>query len=260
MEKDKKYNMILGFMIFFFIISIGFCIAWGLGYIGLQKNSTDEINISGGNINEADISKDNVSDGNVISNDKTANDTLLEDKPQTGNNSGNTANNTKTLSANEVEQLNKEYATKYISVMSAGSPEERVQLIMNYSSYTEMNSHYTTVVVEDLYKVTDIDYSTFIGKMDYLSQELKNKIYSYGPNTDLFKESNGKLAIYQSGWTGSAFTFTSQKLVSNNGNEYVWKVTGTKNGPDNMPITFTYNVKGKVENLKYILLSLEEVN
>lgn len=42
MEKDKKYNVILGLMIFFFIIIVGVGIAWGLGYIGLNKNSISE--------------------------------------------------------------------------------------------------------------------------------------------------------------------------------------------------------------------------
>lgn len=36
MEKDKKYNVVLGLMIFFFLIIVGVSIAWGLGYIGLK--------------------------------------------------------------------------------------------------------------------------------------------------------------------------------------------------------------------------------
>jgi len=37
MEKDKKYNIVLGLMIFFFLLFVGVCLAWGLGYIGLAK-------------------------------------------------------------------------------------------------------------------------------------------------------------------------------------------------------------------------------
>ena len=42
MEKDKKYNIILGLMIFFFILFVGVCIAWGLGIIGLKDNVVKE--------------------------------------------------------------------------------------------------------------------------------------------------------------------------------------------------------------------------
>lgn len=38
MEKDKKYNIVLGIMIFLFILVVGFAIAWGLGIIGLKDN------------------------------------------------------------------------------------------------------------------------------------------------------------------------------------------------------------------------------
>lgn len=40
MEK-KKYNLILGIMIFLFIIVVGVSIAWGLGYIGVKSNENE---------------------------------------------------------------------------------------------------------------------------------------------------------------------------------------------------------------------------
>ena len=43
MEKDKKYNMVLGLMIFFFIIIVGVCIAWGLGIISINKTNSKKI-------------------------------------------------------------------------------------------------------------------------------------------------------------------------------------------------------------------------
>ena len=36
MDKDKKYNIVLGLMIFFFLLLVGVCLAWGLGFIGLK--------------------------------------------------------------------------------------------------------------------------------------------------------------------------------------------------------------------------------
>ena len=36
MEKDKKYNTILGLMILFFLLFVGVCLAWGLGFISVN--------------------------------------------------------------------------------------------------------------------------------------------------------------------------------------------------------------------------------
>ena len=43
MEKDKKYNVILGLMIFFFILFLGVCVAFGLGIISINTNKTTDI-------------------------------------------------------------------------------------------------------------------------------------------------------------------------------------------------------------------------
>lgn len=50
MEKNKKYNVVLGLMIFFFILFVGVCIAWGLSSIASNKfdsNETDKPEIIG---------------------------------------------------------------------------------------------------------------------------------------------------------------------------------------------------------------------
>lgn len=39
---EKKYNIVLGLMIFFFIIVVGVAVAWGLGYIGFNNNVDDD--------------------------------------------------------------------------------------------------------------------------------------------------------------------------------------------------------------------------
>lgn len=39
MEKDRKYNVVLGIMILLFLIIIGIAVAWGLGVIGLRENN-----------------------------------------------------------------------------------------------------------------------------------------------------------------------------------------------------------------------------
>jgi len=42
MEKDKKYTLVLGLMIFFFILFVGVCVAWGLGFIGINITKTND--------------------------------------------------------------------------------------------------------------------------------------------------------------------------------------------------------------------------
>lgn len=41
-EKDKKYSVILGVMLFVFVVFVGVCIAWGLGYIGINSNKEND--------------------------------------------------------------------------------------------------------------------------------------------------------------------------------------------------------------------------
>lgn len=99
-----------------------------------------------------------------------------------------------------------------------------------------MDSHYANTVIEDIYKVTDIDYSSFEGKLSNLS-----------------KEYNGKLAVHQGAWTGVVCEFLSQSLISNAANEYTWKVIAKEHGTETV-----YNVKGKLENGNYILVSVSK--
>ena len=52
MEKDKKYNVVLGLMIFFFVIIVGVCLAFGLGIItiGKDKNLNSEAGSTNTNV------------------------------------------------------------------------------------------------------------------------------------------------------------------------------------------------------------------
>lgn len=65
MEKDKKYNIILGLMIFFFILFVGVCIAWGLSYIysdkeEIKSNSNSEITNNATNQEQINSNESNV--------------------------------------------------------------------------------------------------------------------------------------------------------------------------------------------------------
>ena len=74
MEKDKKYNVVLGLMIFFFILFVGVCVAWGLGFIGLKTNA-DSTNTNNENVVNNDTNKeiDNITSTNKSENTNTTN-------------------------------------------------------------------------------------------------------------------------------------------------------------------------------------------
>jgi len=144
---EKKYNIVLGLMIFFFLIIVGVALAWGLGIIGLKDDGAENSNV----IIDDSTKQDIVLDNNVEKEDNTEND-----KPE------------QTLSLAEIEELNKEYTYNYISACAAGSATSRAGKIMGYKSYEEIDSHFTNEKIEDLYIVTDIDYSSFTDRLSYL--------------------------------------------------------------------------------------------
>ena len=236
MEKDKKYNIILGLMIFLFILFVGICIAWGLGIISINTNKTTNNNTS-----------------------------YVPDNKETVQSNVPSVNNEENiLTESEVETLNKKYIDSVFGVMFAGSTEGMFSEIMGEDySYEKMASHYTGKIIDEKYKVTDIDYNIFINKMPYLSQDLFKELCLVGPEkVNAFKEYNGKVAIWDVGWTGYPFKFDLQKLKEKNGNEYEWTVSilGLENlDATEYTVKTEYGVKGKVEGQKYILTSVEKV-
>lgn len=63
-EKDKKYNIILGIMIFLFVIIVGIVFAWGLGYIHFGKQ-VEDVDLYTENTDVTD-KKDEVDDSNKL--------------------------------------------------------------------------------------------------------------------------------------------------------------------------------------------------
>ncbi len=50
MSKDKKQNIILGVMIFVFVVFMGVTIAWGLGYITTNSKTTSNLQLKKQNV------------------------------------------------------------------------------------------------------------------------------------------------------------------------------------------------------------------
>ncbi len=92
MEKDKKYNVVLGLMIFFFILVVGISLAWGLSSIGKKTNN-----------NEIEKQNSNIANKNEISDvEKVEDDVTSENKKQ--ENTSN-SNSNKNESQNKVEKI-----------------------------------------------------------------------------------------------------------------------------------------------------------
>jgi len=60
MEKDKKYNIVLGIIIFLFILVVGFAIAWGLGIIGLKDSGEKVANNHNVVENNVDVNEEKI--------------------------------------------------------------------------------------------------------------------------------------------------------------------------------------------------------
>ncbi len=110
MKNDKKYNIVLGIMIFLFIVVIGIGIAWGLGYIGIKSNDVDT------NINNNLIENDHVN----VPDKETENETInTNDKEEQVTNNDNN-NGTDVTSKQETTTSSK---TNY-GLYSDGNLEE----------------------------------------------------------------------------------------------------------------------------------------
>ena len=68
-DKDRKYNIILGVMIFLFIIIIGISIAWSFGYVHFGKKNEEKTNTNtnaDSNITQNENAEDSKDNENVI--------------------------------------------------------------------------------------------------------------------------------------------------------------------------------------------------
>lgn len=109
MEKDKKYNLVLGLMIFFFVLLVGVCLAWGLGYIGI--NNKNQSNNDLPNINQEN---NNNSEENILDNNENINNS-------NNNNSNNKA---------ETESI-----TSDIKKLSVAEKKELIKANIDVNSY-----------------------------------------------------------------------------------------------------------------------------
>lgn len=114
MEKDKKYNVVLGLMIFFFLVIVGVSIAWGLGYIGINKNSINE----NYEANNGTIENGQANIQNQVSNNTTTNSqTKVEEQASNKQTTSKTVSNVSVLNLDSSKCLDKDDDTSKYEYM-----------------------------------------------------------------------------------------------------------------------------------------------
>ena len=78
MEKDKKYNIVLGVMIFLFIVVVGIVIAWGLRNVGVKTSGSTNDNTAGITNNDTSINSENVNVESTQNKDENVKEVIKE--------------------------------------------------------------------------------------------------------------------------------------------------------------------------------------
>ncbi|MDD2627485.1 MAG: hypothetical protein PHR25_00350 [Clostridia bacterium] len=163
MEKDKKYNVILGLMIFFFIALVGVAFAFALGIFSINSdkiedldNASQKTDISAGFGNEVKEDED------IIKEEKTKEPERNESKPAVS--SGDNVNNNVTIDLENKKCLNNNYAKyswsslNYNHGVYGGKENGKIYVGVNNS---ELKDAYDNLNLElyKSYEVTGIDVS-----------------------------------------------------------------------------------------------------
>jgi len=125
MEKDKKYNVVLGLMIFFFILVVGISLAWGLSSISKEDNSEDT-KTENVEKNNASQKEEIVKDNNVSKENNdvvTQNNVVKENTKQE-----TTTNNTTSSKKEEVNNSSEKNTTNTVKVEENVQPKEEEKI------------------------------------------------------------------------------------------------------------------------------------
>jgi len=158
MEKDKKYNVVLGLMIFFFILFVGVCIAFGLGVITINNESSDvdsqvnqnnlETQTSIKETNEVIVSQTNTNKESTPKKEETK--TLL--------------NNASLLEISDKKCLNDSYGRTYkyqiidgISGVSAWHYDDKLTIIVEEGSFSQTFESQIKIDLNTEYEIKNIN-------------------------------------------------------------------------------------------------------
>ena len=132
MEKDKKYNVILGLMIFFFILFVGISIAWGLGFIGIKSNVDSTTNNTENVINSDSNKLENNSSNEILEGQENSNSNIASDSKDSASINSSSTNNQPILDVTNLD------GTKCLNTEG-----------MSYEYSTFKYNHGVSVVIKD---------------------------------------------------------------------------------------------------------------
>lgn len=162
MEKDKKYNLVLGLMIFFFILFVGVCVALGLGFIGIKSNVDSTAN------NNTNI----VNNDSEKSEDNSSNEILEVEE--------NNTNKYELFSTNLKEEFSKfdshNYSSQYISndFVPEGYTiylDENRNLFVRYANKEINNKYGNYKIADNVLSFYAINVGQDVGNMIYFINE-----------------------------------------------------------------------------------------
>lgn len=216
MEEKKGIKVSLSTVLFIFALIVIIAMAY---YIYVEKtNANNEIATLEANAVEMQNTIKDLQDKiDTISNTINSNTSGEIDNSQ----SNNTVNNKEDKFSNKEI---KDSITNYLNIFKgAGSVEGRLEKL-GLLEFGEFNNNQLTA---DNYRKTDIKYSDFKSTvMNYVSEEWFNKINNNAKwEITEFKEQDGLLYYYDSGWTGTGYEVESITLKGDySDSRYIAKV------------------------------------
>ncbi len=202
MEKDKKYNIVLGLMIFFFILVVGISLAWGLSSIGKKSNESEVEKQNSGVVNE--------------------NKTIEDEKGQNNSNNENVKQeDVKDTSSNKNEE-NKVVLSdaKMISLTDAKKSEinDKLQsiplqlIIMSKSGENGFNNGGFTDQ-EMVYLITCWDFSGD-GKLDDVRKDISEDYPKYEYDYEYIKDQIKKVFDKELNINNTTYEMVNDKIIA----------------------------------------------
>lgn len=266
MEKDKKYNIVLGLMIFFFILVVGISLAWGLSSIG-KKSDENEVEKQNSNI---------VNENESLDVEKQENNTSSENKKQENENVLNEAK-TIVLTDSKKAEINDKLQAIPMQLMiiaksgdngfnnGAFSDEEMIFLITCWDFSGDGQLDANRKYIGDDYPKYEFEYS-------YIKEQIK-KVFEKDiniNNTILYKLENGKVIAGTPTGFGMEIYKVKELVLNEKTNVYSLTFDNLDYGNgdlergdilnySNSDIIATYKLQYKKDGNNYILIGLNKI-
>lgn len=264
MEKDKKYNAMLGIIIFLFILVVGISLAWGLSVIGKNSDESGIGTQNNGTVNGAEIVKNDKEQEDVVPIKKE--DTVValnEAKTISLTNSKKAEINDKLQTIpTQLMIMSKDRETGFNS--GAFTDEEMIYLITGWD-FSGDNK------LEENRKDISVDYPKYEYEYSYIKEQVK-KVFGkdINVNNTTYKFENGKLIAGTSTGFGIEVYKVKELVLNEKTNVYSLTFDNLELGDGkleeanilnyaNSDVIATYKLQYKKDGNSYILLGLYKI-